>query len=61
MEVAKLYTRGEAAEKLRMSVRMLDDRRALGKISFVRIGPKVLFRDQDLNQFIEENIVSSNR
>jgi excisionase family DNA binding protein len=50
-----LYDRNEAAARLSVSLRTLDEQIALGNISVVRIGRTVRFRPAALEAFIEAN------
>lgn len=52
---ALLYDRPEAAARLAISLRTLDEQVALGNIQVVRIGRSVRFRPSALEFFIEAN------
>lgn len=52
---ALLYSRPEAAAKLAISLRSLDEQVALGNIPVVRIGRSVRFRPFALDFLIEAN------
>jgi excisionase family DNA binding protein len=49
---ALLYTRPEAAAKLAISLRTLDEQMAVGKLKFCRIGRSIRFRLSALEEFI---------
>ena len=55
----QLLSRAEAAEYLHIGVRTLDRLTASNKVSFVRIGGKVVFVTDDLDDFIERNRVEA--
>ena len=59
-----LMTRQEAADYLRLSLRKLDDLTASGDIRRVKIGERqrarVLFREVDLQTFVEANLSPDN-
>ena len=48
----KLLSRDEAAERLSISTRTLDDREAAGEIRSVRIGGRVLYAPATIDAFI---------
>jgi excisionase family DNA binding protein len=52
---ALLYDRAEAAARLTISLRHLDEQTALGNIRVVRLGRAVRYREAALVAFIEEN------
>lgn len=52
---ALLYTRPEAAAKLAISLRTLDEQCALGNLPVVKIGRSCRFRPSALQYFIEAN------
>jgi excisionase family DNA binding protein len=54
-----LFTRQEAASKLRISTRSLDRLVLEQKIGHVRIGWRVLFRPVDLEAFVARRAVRS--
>lgn len=59
----QLHTRKQAAERLSVSVRTLDEAVRREKIGMIRLGPKggrVLFRDSDLEAFAINNAVPAN-
>ena len=49
-----LLTREEAAERLRISVRTLDDLEASGRLQAIRIGRRVLYHPETLDAFIRQ-------
>lgn len=55
IENQRLLTRFEAADRLRVSLRMVDYQVKQGKIRAVRFGRKVLFTVQAIQEFIEAN------
>ena len=56
----KLFTEKEVAENYRISVKTLQNNRVSGKgFKFVKIGGKVLYREKDMEEFIERNLFSS--
>lgn len=44
----------EVAEKLKVSRRTLQDYRTEGKISFIHLGGKVLYRESDIEKMLEK-------
>lgn len=58
--MTRLLTRIEAADYLRLSVPQLDNLARRGEVQRVKIGvgprARVLYREQDLDAFIEANI-----
>jgi hypothetical protein len=55
--IEALYTRQEAAAKLRISLRCLDDLRGLRKLSYIKIQYKVFISESAIVRFIQENTV----
>ena len=56
----KLLTEKEVAKNYRVSVKTLQNNRVAGKgFKFVKIGGKVLYREKDMEEFIERNLFSS--
>lgn len=49
-----LLTRQEAADRLRVSTRTLDDLEASGRLQAVRIGRRVLYHPETLDAFIRQ-------
>lgn len=49
------YSKLELAQKLKVSCRTVDNWMSVGKISFTKLGRKVIFSDKDINQLIEGN------
>lgn len=49
------YSRAEAANMLSISVCKLDELRSQGMISAVEIGPRIVYRKQELERFLEEH------
>ena len=54
-----LKDKREAARKLGIKTRKLDYLRQAGQIPWVRIGTKVLFLDEDLDRFIQQQRISA--
>jgi len=54
----KLLTRPETAKFLRISLRKLDQLAAEGDIPYAKIGGRVVYREEDLLKYVEENIVN---
>jgi excisionase family DNA binding protein len=56
----QLFSRKEAAEFLRISLRKLDALAAEGKLRYSKIGPgkraRVLYRQEDLDNFINRHL-----
>jgi len=48
------YTDKELAEKLRLSPRSLQDYRNEGKIPYIKLGGKILYRSSDIEKLLEE-------
>jgi hypothetical protein len=48
------YTDGELAEKLRISQRSLQDYRNEGRIPYIKLGGKVLYRSSDIDKLLDE-------
>jgi excisionase family DNA binding protein len=57
--VTRVYTRREAARRLRIGQRTLDRRQAEGLISYVKDGRRVLFREEDLVNYLEAHRVEA--
>jgi excisionase family DNA binding protein len=51
-ETDRLLTRDEAADRLRISTRTLDDLEASGRLQAVRIGRRVLYHPDTLDAYI---------
>ena len=49
------YTDRDLSEKLKISRRSLQDYRNEGRIPFIRLGGKVLYRASDIDQLLDEN------
>lgn len=56
MSPAKLMTRKQAAEHLVVSIRTLDGFTSTGQIPRVKLGARVLYREQDIDEFIESRL-----
>jgi len=54
-ETDRLLTRDEAAERLRISTRTLDDLEASGRLQAIRIGRRVLYHPDTLDAYIRSN------
>jgi len=48
------YTDGELAEKLKISRRSLQDYRNEGRIPYIKLGGKILYRSSDVEKLLEE-------
>jgi excisionase family DNA binding protein len=61
MRAARLLTTPEAALKLRTSEQFLETDRCTRRhgIAFVKVGRKVLYRESDLDAYIERNLVGA--
>lgn len=55
-----LLTRKEAAERLRISKRKLDDLEASGRLQAVRVGSRVLYDPRTLQAFIRSQANEAN-
>ena len=49
------YSKSEIAKKLGVSNRTVDNWMASGKISFTKVGRRIIFSDHDLEQLIANN------
>ncbi len=49
------YSKTELAQKLGVSIRTVDNWMSVGKISFTKVGRRVIFSEDDLQQLIEFN------
>ena len=49
------YTDRDLSEKLKISRRSLQDYRNEGRIPFIRLGGKVLYRASDIDKLLDEN------
>ena len=49
------YSKSELAKKLGVAVRTLDNWISNGKISFTKIGRRIIFSESDLDQLLENN------
>jgi excisionase family DNA binding protein len=56
----RLLSKLQAANFLGISALKLDQLRKAGDIAFIKIGTRVLFRIEDLQNFIERNLHSCN-
>jgi excisionase family DNA binding protein len=54
MDKAQLYSRPEAAEKLRLSLRMLDELITTREIASLRVGKRRLISEKSLSEFIKK-------
>lgn len=59
LSIPKLYTKKEAAAKLRMSIQFIDDMRGLGKLPYVKLGRYIFIKDEDIAKFLEEMTVKA--
>ncbi len=58
--MTELLTPGEAAVRLRISVRTLRSLKAAGAIAYVAVSPRrILYRSSDLDAYIERNVMQS--
>jgi len=48
------YTDKELAKKLKISRRSLQDYRNEGRIPYIKLGGKILYRSSDINKLLEE-------
>lgn len=48
------YTDGELAKKLKLSRRSLQDYRNEGRIPYIKLGGKILYRASDIEKLLEE-------
>ena len=55
------YTDEEVAEKLKISRRTMQDYRNEGRISYIKIGGKVLYRSSDIEKALEDGYCKSFR
>jgi excisionase family DNA binding protein len=55
------YTDEELAKKLRISRRSLQDYRTEGRIPYIKLGGKILYRASDLEKLLEEGYRDSFR
>lgn len=53
----KLLTQKEAAKTLRVSLSGLDTLRRKDGLPFVKLGSRVYYREEDINEFIDNNRV----
>jgi excisionase family DNA binding protein len=49
------YTDEELSKKLKLSRRSLQDYRNEGRIPYVKLGGKILYRSSDIDKLLEEN------
>ena len=47
------YTDGELSKKLKLSRRSLQDYRNEGRISYIKLGGKILYRSSDIEKMLE--------
>lgn len=52
----RFLTHKEASEWLKVSIRTLQEWRYSGRISYVQLGNKILFRQSDILKIMEENL-----
>lgn len=55
------YTDEELSKKLKISRRSLQDYRNEGRISYIKLGGKILYRSSDVEKLLEENYRESFR
>ena len=48
------YTDGELSKKLKLSRRSLQDYRNEGRIQYIKMGGKILYRSSDIEKLLEE-------
>jgi hypothetical protein len=48
------YTDGELSEKLKLSRRSLQDYRNEGRIPYIKLGGKILYRSSDIQKMLED-------
>ena len=48
------YTDGELAKKLKLSRRSLQDYRNEGRIPYIKLGGKILYRSSDIEKLLED-------
>jgi excisionase family DNA binding protein len=53
MEVFMVYSKQEAAEKLKVSTITIDRNRRTGKLPYHKIGSRVVFTQEDLDKFLK--------
>lgn len=51
----RFLTDKEVSERLKISRRLLQDYRNEGKIPYCKLGGKILYRESDIQQMLEEN------
>jgi len=51
----KYLTDREVSEKLKVSRRTLQDYRNQGRIAYIQLGGKILYRESDIEKMLEEN------
>lgn len=51
----RFLTNQEVSDKLKISHRTLQDYRTAGKISYIQLGGKVLYRESDIQKMLKEN------
>lgn len=52
----KVYTEKQAREHLHVSLKTLYNLREAGTLTYVRIGSRVLYRERDLEEFLESQV-----
>lgn len=55
------YTDEELSEKLKLSRRSLQDYRSEGRIPYIKLGGKILYRSSDVEKLLEEGYKESFR
>ena len=56
----EFLTKKEVAEKLRVTTRTINNYMAQGKLSFIRLSPKIVFfRATEIEAFLEENTAAA--
>lgn len=51
----RYLTDKEVSEKLKLSRRTLQDYRNQGKITYIQLGGKILYRESDIERMLEDN------
>lgn len=55
LEGESFYTDEELSKKLKVSRRSLQDYRTAGRIPYIKLGGKILYRASDIEKLLEEN------
>jgi len=51
----RYLTDKEVSEKLKVSRRTLQDYRSVGKLAYVQLGGKILYRESDIEKMLQDN------